>query len=57
MVEPMGREQVIDVRIGEHSLQVIAPVTQSLRVGEPVGLAFNASKLHLFEPASGHRLG
>jgi ABC-type sugar transport system ATPase subunit len=57
MVEPMGREQVIDVRIGEHALQVIVPASQTLRVGEPVGLAFDASKLHLFDPAAGQRLG
>jgi len=57
MVEPMGREQVVDVRIGDHSLQAIVPAAQSLRVGEPVGLAFDPTKLHLFDPAAGQRLG
>jgi ABC-type sugar transport system ATPase subunit len=57
MVEPMGREQVIDVRIGERSLQAIAPASLSVRVGEPVGLTFDASRLHLFDPAAGERLG
>src|SRR5215213_1831566 len=51
VVEPMGREQVVDVRIGEHAIQVIAPASLTFRVGEPVGLAFDASKLHLFDPA------
>jgi ABC-type sugar transport system ATPase subunit len=57
VVEPMGREQIVDVRIGERSLQVIAPASQSLHLGEPVGLAFDASKLHLFDPDAGQRLG
>ncbi len=57
MVEPMGREQVIDVRVGERSLQAIAPASLSVRVGEPVGLTFDATRLHLFDPAAGERLG
>jgi ABC-type sugar transport system ATPase subunit len=56
MVEPMGREQVVDVRIGERSLQVIAPAALAVRLGEPVGLTFDATKLHLFDPAAGERL-
>ncbi len=57
VVEPMGREQIVDVRVGERSLQVIAPATLTVRVGEPVGLTFDAAKLHLFDPAAGERLG
>jgi ABC-type sugar transport system ATPase subunit len=57
MVEPMGREQVVDVRIGERSVQVIAPASLDVRIGEPVGLAFDAARLHLFDPAAGQRLG
>ena len=57
IVEPMGREQVVDVRIGERTLQVIAPAALAVRVGEPVGLTFDATKLHLFDPAAGERLG
>jgi ABC-type sugar transport system ATPase subunit len=57
VVEPMGREQVIDVRIGDRSLQAIAPASLVVRVGESVGLAFDATKLHLFDPAAGQRLG
>jgi ABC-type sugar transport system ATPase subunit len=57
MVEPMGREQVIDVRIGERSIQALAPAALSVRIGEPVGLTFDPTKLHLFDPAAGGRLG
>jgi ABC-type sugar transport system ATPase subunit len=56
VVEPMGREQVVDVHLGERSFQVIAPASLTVRVGEPVGLAFDASKLHLFDPTDGQRL-
>jgi ABC-type sugar transport system ATPase subunit len=57
VVEPMGREQVVDVHVGERSLQVIAPAALDVKVGEAVGVAFNASKLHLFDPTAGARLG
>jgi inositol-phosphate transport system ATP-binding protein len=57
VVEPMGREQVVDVRVGDRSLQVIAPMALSVQVGEAVGVAFNASKVHLFDPSAGQRLG
>ena len=39
------------------SLQVIAPASLQVRAGEPVGLLFDATKLHLFDPAAGGRLG
>ena len=57
VLEPMGREQVVDVRFGNRSLQVIAPASLALQIGEPVGLRFDAAKLHLFDPAAGQRLG
>jgi ABC-type sugar transport system ATPase subunit len=56
VVEPMGREQVVDVRLGDRSLQVIAPASLQVEAGESVGLAFDRSKLHLFDPAGGERL-
>jgi multiple sugar transport system ATP-binding protein len=57
VVEPMGREQVVDVHVGERSLQVIAPASLQVRTGEAVGVLFDATKLHLFDPAAGARLG
>jgi len=56
VVEPMGREQVVDVRIGERSLQAIAPASLQVRLGESVGLGFDPAKLHLFDPSGGQRL-
>jgi ABC-type sugar transport system ATPase subunit len=56
VVEPMGREQVVDVRVGERSLQVIAPAAFTVQVGESVGVAFNPTKLHLFDTDAGQRI-
>src|SRR5215210_2800548 len=56
VVEPMGREQLVDVRIGERTLQVIAPPSFSGQIGDTVGIGVNADRLHLFDPDSGERL-
>jgi ABC-type sugar transport system ATPase subunit len=57
VIEPMGREQIVDVRLGDRTIQVIASASLAVQVGEPVGVRFDASKLHLFDPAGGQRLG
>jgi ABC-type sugar transport system ATPase subunit len=56
VVEPMGREQIVEVRIGEESLRVIAPPTFAGNIGDPVGVRFNTDKLHLFDPSTGERV-
>ena len=56
VVEPMGREQVVDVRLGERSLQAIAPVGLPLEIGDRVALRFDPARLHLFDPTAGTRL-
>ena len=56
VVEPMGREQLVDVRIGERTLQVIAAPSFSGQIGDAVGIGVNADRLHLFDPDSGERL-
>jgi ABC-type sugar transport system ATPase subunit len=56
VVEPMGREQVVDVQVGERRLRVIAPPGFVATIGERVGLRFAPEQLHLFDPASGARL-
>jgi inositol-phosphate transport system ATP-binding protein len=50
MVEPMGRENLIDVRIGEHSFIVLADADTNPAPGERVKLAFNAENVQFFEP-------
>jgi len=56
VVEPMGREQLVEVRIGVRTLQVIAPPSFSGQIGDAVGIGVNADRLHLFDPDSGERL-
>jgi inositol-phosphate transport system ATP-binding protein len=50
MVEPLGRENLIDVRIGEHSFIVLADADTNPMPGEHVKLAFNAENVQFFEP-------
>jgi len=52
----MGREQIVDVQVGERRLRVIAPPGFVAKIGERVGLRFAPEQLHLFDPASGARL-
>jgi ABC-type sugar transport system ATPase subunit len=54
--EPMGREQVVEVRLGERAVRVIAPASVAYPIGEHVGVSFNSQRLHLFDVGSGERL-
>ncbi len=56
VVEPMGREQVVDIRIGDNAVRAIAPATFGGKIGENVAVSFSAGRLHLFDPDSGERL-
>jgi ABC-type sugar transport system ATPase subunit len=56
VVEPMGREQIVSVKIGAARVQAIAPPGYSGSIGDQVGLRMPAERLHLFDPASGDRL-
>jgi ABC-type sugar transport system ATPase subunit len=56
VVEPMGREQVVDVQIGQQRLHVIAPPGYAGQIGDRVGLRFTPEQVHLFDNASGERL-
>ena len=56
VLEPMGREQIVDVQVGDRRLQVIAPPGFAARIGDRVGLRFAPERLHLFDPTSGERL-
>ena len=56
VVEPMGREQIVDVQVGGHRLRAIAPPGFRAQIGDRVGLRFAAERIHLFDRASGERI-
>jgi ABC-type sugar transport system ATPase subunit len=50
VVEPMGRENLIDVRIGKNSLIVLADVDANHKPGDHVRLTFNMERAQFFDP-------
>jgi ABC-type sugar transport system ATPase subunit len=52
VVEPMGRDDLIDVRIGEAGIHVLADPALGLRMGQNVALDFNTQKVQFFDPAT-----
>ena len=54
VTEQLGSELLADVLVGSTSLMVsrVDPEAR-LERGQPVGLAFNASRLHFFDPDTG----
>ena len=56
LIEPMGREQIVDVRLGERLLQVLVPLRSAGATGDRVGLRFDRDQLHLFHRDDGDRL-
>jgi inositol-phosphate transport system ATP-binding protein len=52
IVEPLGRDDVLTVRVGGVDLHVLADPDLRLRIGDRVHLTFDAHKVQLFDPAS-----
>ncbi|TEU11215.1 MAG: ABC transporter ATP-binding protein [Anaerolineales bacterium] len=50
VVEPLGRDDLIDVRIGEAGVHVLADPTLGLRMSQTVRLNFNTHKVQFFDP-------
>ena len=50
VVEPMGRENLVDVRVGEASILVLADPKVGLAVGQSVRIDCDAHKVQLFDP-------
>ena len=49
-VEPLGRDDLIDVRAGEIDILALADPTQNLKYGQNVKLNFNLDKVQFFHP-------
>jgi ABC-type sugar transport system ATPase subunit len=50
VVEPMGREDLLDVRVGKHSFIVLAGADVDHKPGDQVRLTFNMEKAQFFDP-------
>ena len=56
VVEPLGREDLIDVRVGAHSFILLADTEKKHRAGERVSLNFDMTQAQFFDSASGQSL-
>jgi inositol-phosphate transport system ATP-binding protein len=52
VVEPMGRDDLLTVRIGDVNIHVLCDPGLNLRIGDTVHLDFNAHKVQFFDPAT-----
>ena len=50
MIEPLGRDDLLDCRVGGSRLQVLAPSSFEGDIGDQVTLRFDMEKLQLFDP-------
>ena len=56
VVEPMGRDALITLKLGKEILKALAPIDLRVREGERVALRFPPDKVHLFDPQTGESL-
>jgi len=51
MVEPLGRDDLVNVRIGEDTdIHVLADPALGLKMDQPIALEFNTNKVQFFDP-------
>jgi ABC-type sugar transport system ATPase subunit len=50
VVEPLGRDDLVDVRISETSVRVLADPALELKMGQATTLDFNTRKVQFFDP-------
>ena len=49
MVEPLGKENYVDLSVGSNELMAIIGGTAPLKPAASIDLTFNMDKMHLFE--------
>ncbi len=57
MVEFLGNEELLHVRVGEHDLVAIVDASHRVKPGDVLELYVPLDKVHLFNAEEGHRLG
>ena len=50
VVEPLGRDDLLDVRAGEASIRVLADPAAGIKIGDKVQLSFNTDAIQFFDP-------
>jgi ABC-type sugar transport system ATPase subunit len=56
VVEPLGRDDLVDVQIDDAHIHVLADPTLGLKIGQNVNLKFNTAKVQFFDPETGKSL-
>ncbi len=56
VIEPQGSHQVVDIFLDEIIVKLIAPVEKKLKYGDKIGVAFNISRIHLFDRKTENRI-
>ncbi len=49
VVEPLGREQLITLAMGDVHVKAVAPLSLEVKMGQKVRISFNVNKVHLFD--------
>ena len=52
VVEPLGKEFLINVQVGDHVLKMLVPADEMPEVGQNIRIRPNFSKIHLFDKKS-----
>lgn len=56
VIEPLGAEIIVDLRLGADVVRAIAPPTRRFRDGQAVWVRFDGARIHLFDLTSGQRI-
>ncbi len=52
VVEPLGRDDLVDVQIQDLHFRLLADPSLNLKIGDPVQVRFNTEKVQFFDPAT-----
>ena len=55
-VEPLGRETLVEVAVGQHRFRLLAPGDFRVAIGESVNISINGAQAHFFDRVSGHAI-
>ncbi|MFO7312063.1 MAG: ABC transporter ATP-binding protein [Bacillota bacterium] len=56
MLEPLGRDTLVDVRVGQQAIRALVPGGTPIRVGDRVWLDWDMDRMHLFDARTEGRL-